>query len=89
MDTQTILELGRDTLLVAAMIAGPLLLVAVVVGLAITIFQTVTSLQEQTLTFAPKVVAVLIAVLVMMPWLMRTICEFAASLLGNLDRFAS
>ncbi len=89
MTEQTILELGRDTLTVAAMIAGPLLLIGMTVGLLIGILQTITSIHEQTLTFVPKIAAVLAAVGILMPWMIRTICRFATALLTDLGRFAS
>ncbi len=84
MTEQTIMQLGRDTLAVTAIVSAPLLLVAVVVGLGISILQTVTSVQEQTLTFAVKVAAVLVAAVFLMPWLLRTLCQFTAGLLSNL-----
>ncbi len=89
MTQQMILELGRDTLIVAALIAGPLLLVGMTVGLLIGVLQTITSVHEQTLTFVPKIVAVLFAVSVLMPWMIGTICRFTTALLSHLGRFAS
>ena len=89
MNEQTILELGRDTLAVAAMMAGPLLLVGLTTGLVISVLQTVTSIQEQTLTFVPKIAAVMIAAVLLMPWLLRTLCRYTAALLGNLHRFGA
>ena len=89
MNEQMILELGRDTLTIAAVIAGPLLLIAMVVGLAVGVLQTITSIQEQTLTFVPKMGAVVIGISLLMPWMIHTICRFTASLLMNLPRFGS
>ena len=88
MNEQTIMQLARDTLMVTAIMSAPLLLVAVVVGLAISILQTVTSVQEQTLTFVTKLAAVLAASVILMPWLLRTICQFTATLLSNMSRLA-
>ncbi len=88
MTEQVILELGRSTLTVAAMLAGPLLLVGLTVGLLVSIFQTVTSIQEQSLTFMPKIAAVMIVAVLLLPWLLRTLCTFTAALLGNLSRVA-
>jgi len=89
MTEQTVMQLGRDTLATAAMLASPLLLVGLVVGLSVTVLQTITSIREQTLTFVPKMAAVSMAVVILMPWLLSTLCKFTAALLGNLDRLTS
>lgn len=73
---QKTLELVRDTLLIALKIAAPILLAGVVVGLVISIFQAITSIQEQTLTFVPKIVAMLLVVVVLIPWIAVRLMEF-------------
>jgi len=84
MNPQTILELGRDALMVTALIAGPLLFVGMLVGLLVGILQTITSIHEQTLTFVAKIGAVLAATALLLPWMLRTLCRFTAALLTNL-----
>ena len=74
-DQQTI-ELVRDTLMIALKIAAPILLAGVVVGLIISIFQAITSIQEQTLTFVPKIVAMLLVAVVLIPWIAVRLMEF-------------
>jgi flagellar biosynthetic protein FliQ len=86
MTEDIVLALGRETLTVAAVISAPLLLTAVVVGLLVTIVQTVTSVQEQTLTFVTKMGAVMIVVVLLMPWLLQTLCKFTIALLSNMGR---
>jgi len=86
MTEEVILALGRETLMVTAVISAPVLAVAVVVGLLVTIVQTVTSVQEQTLTFVTKMGAVLIVIVVLMPWILQTLCTFTIALLSNLGR---
>jgi flagellar biosynthetic protein FliQ len=88
MNEQTIMQLGRDTLAVTAMLTAPLLLVAVVVGLLVSVVQTITSVQEQTLTFVAKVGAVLITLAVLMPWMLQTICQYTTTLLTNLAKLS-
>ena len=88
MNEQTIMQLGRDTLAVTAMLSAPLLLVAVVVGLLVSVLQTITSVQEQTLTFVAKVGAVLVTMVVLMPWLLQTICQYTTTLLTNLAKLS-
>ncbi len=88
MNEQVIMQLGRDTLAVTAMLTAPLLLVAVVVGLLVSVVQTITSVQEQTLTFVAKVGAVLITLAVLMPWMLQTICQYTTTLLTNLAKLS-
>ena len=78
-DPQTI-ELVRDTLLIALKIAAPILLAGVVVGLFISIFQAITSIQEQTLTFVPKIVAMLLVAVVLIPWIAVRLMEFTVQM---------
>jgi flagellar biosynthetic protein FliQ len=87
MNEQAILQLGRDALAVTALLSAPLLLVAVVVGLLVSVLQTITSVQEQTLTFVVKLGAVLATMVLLMPWMLRTLCQYTAALLGNLAKF--
>ena len=88
MNEQTIMQLGRDTLAVTEMLTAPLLLVAVVVGLLVSVVQTITSVQEQTLTFVAKVGAVLITLALLMPWMLQTICQYTTTLLSNLAKLS-
>ena len=88
MNEQVIMQLGRDTLAVTAMLTAPLLLVAVVVGLLVSIVQTITSVQEQTLTFVAKVGAVLVTLALLMPWMLQTICQYTTTLLTNLAKLS-
>ena len=89
MTEQTIMQLGRDAVTVVTMVAAPLLLAGMVVGLAVSVLQTITSVREQTLTFVPKMAAVVGTGLILLPWLLGTLCRFAAALLANLHRLGS
>lgn len=86
MTEEVVLALGRETLTVSALVAAPALAMAVLVGLTITIIQTVTSVQEQTLTFVTKMGAVVTVIIVLMPWLLQTLCRFTIGLLSNMGR---
>ena len=81
-DPQTI-ELVRETLIIALKIAAPILLAGVVVGLVISIFQAITSIQEQTLTFVPKIVAMLLVAVVLIPWIAVRLMEFTVKMCTN------
>ena len=68
----------------AVTLAAPILLTAMVIGLAVSLFQSVTSIQEQTLTFVPKALAIVALLILLMPWILRTLVEFAAGMIGKM-----
>jgi flagellar biosynthesis protein FliQ len=76
MNELTILEVARDSVWTMLLVAGPLLIIATVVGLTISLLQALTSIQEMTLTFVPKMMAMLLGMLVMLPFMMTTLIEF-------------
>ena len=88
MSQDMILKLAKDALQITLMVGGPMLLVALVVGIVVSIAQVVTSIQDMTLSFVPRVIAVFLTFLFIFPWIMNTMLEFTAQLYGHLDRFA-
>ena len=70
----------------ASLWAAPILLTAMIIGLAVSLFQSVTSIQEQTLTFVPKVLAIVVIMVLLMPWTLRTLVEFAAGMIGRMPQ---
>jgi flagellar biosynthetic protein FliQ len=70
----------------AVTLAAPILLTAMIIGLAVSLFQSVTSIQEQTLTFVPKVLAIVVVLILLMPWMLRTLVEFAAGMIGKMPQ---
>jgi len=72
----------------AVTLAAPILLTAMVIGLAVSLFQSVTSIQEQTLTFVPKVLAIVALLILLMPWMLRTLVEFTAGMIGKMPQMA-
>lgn len=87
MGHDTLLDLAKATLLTSLLIVAPALLVGMAVGLIVSFFQTVTSLQEQTLTIVPKMLAVLATIVLLMPWILGTLREFTATLFANLAEY--
>ncbi|MGA2497575.1 MAG: flagellar biosynthesis protein FliQ [Tepidisphaeraceae bacterium] len=73
-------ELVRQTLLLALMISAPLLVVGLVVGLVISLLQAVTQIQEQTIVFVPKILAMVGAAVVVMPWIASKLVSFTQQL---------
>ena len=78
-----VLDIVRDSIYTLLMVALPLLLVSLVIGLAISIFQTVTSIQEQTLTFIPKIVGVFTALMIFGPWMLSVLTDYINNLWAN------
>jgi len=77
MTPQMVISIGREALMVTLMVAGPMLLFALIVGLAISIFQAVTQINEMTLTFVPKILAIGLAILIFLPWMINLLSDFA------------
>jgi len=80
----SIAERGIYTILI---MSGPLLILALVVGLLVSIFQATTQIQEQTLAFVPKIVAVLVGLVFFAPWMISHMVSYTTEILGNLSRF--
>ena len=87
MTTGDIITIARDTIWVIIKTAVPLLLVSMVVGLIISLFQTLTSIQEQTLTFVPKLLAIFITLMIMGSWILNEIVAFMNQLWGDFSRY--
>ncbi len=83
MDPEVAIDLSHEALIQALLLAGPVLGIGMVVGLAISVFQAVTQLQEQTLTFVPKIVAMGAVAAMLIPWLTVRMIEYVQSLWGG------
>ena len=84
MTPEFVIDLGREAVMTSLLVAGPLLLSGLAVGLLVSILQATTQIQEATLSFVPKIVAVMLAALIFAPWMLTVLTEFASGLLGNL-----
>ncbi|MDB4786461.1 MAG: flagellar biosynthetic protein FliQ [Planctomycetaceae bacterium] len=84
MNFDTVIDLGSDTLLLALKLGVPLLLVALAVGLFVSVLQTVTQVQDQTVSHVPKLIATFLASLVLMPWALGELVDFATQLITNI-----
>ncbi len=85
MDTGVVMEIATNAMVTAIMVAAPVLLVSIVVGLAVSVFQATTHIQEQTLTFVPKVLAIVGALLLFGPWMMTVLASFITELFSNMN----
>ena len=89
MSSSDIITIARQAVWVIVKTSVPLLLVSMVVGLIISLFQTLTSIQEQTLTFVPKLIAILIGIMVMGTWILNEIVAFMNTLWGSFSQYIS
>ena len=84
MDMTEALDLGREALLLVLIVSAPVMGIGMIVGLVISLFQSMTQLQEQTLSFVPKIVAMVGLSLVLVPWLAAKLLAYAQEMLGEL-----
>jgi flagellar biosynthetic protein FliQ len=86
-DEAMLIDLAKTTLLTALALVTPALLVGMAVGLTVSLIQTITSVQEQTLAIVPKMLAVVATLLLLLPWILTTLREFARGLYQGLAAF--
>lgn len=87
MSTGVVIDIAREALWLIVKCSAPLLLVSLVVGLTISIFQTVTSIQEQTLTFVPKIISIFVTLIICGGWIMDNVVEFMNNLFANFSTY--
>jgi len=80
----TVVEIGRQTLIVVLLISGPLLIAGLVVGLLVGVFQAVTQIHEMTLTFIPKILVTTGVLLALLPWMLVIMMDFMVSLFDRI-----
>ena len=86
MNPETAVELIKSLILNATALASPILMTALTIGLGVSVFQAVTSIHEQTLSFVPKAVAVVSLIVVTLPWMVRTLIEFTRSVIEQMPQ---
>ena len=89
MDQDTVINLASQAMSLALKIAGPLLLVALVAGLVISIFQAVTQIQEQSLSFIPKIVGLAVLIVILGPWMLGQLVTYATNLYTQIPSLIS
>jgi flagellar biosynthesis protein FliQ len=85
MDEVAVLEVGRDALVVILKTSGPIMMVGLILGMIVALFQALTTIQEMTLTFVPKIIAIFISIVIFLPFMMTTIIEFAYTLFDRVS----
>ena len=84
MSSELIIQLAQEALMMVMLVSAPMLGLGLIVGLMVSIFQATTSIQEQTLAFIPKIIAVFVAILIFGPWMLRLMVEFVTGVFANL-----
>jgi flagellar biosynthesis protein FliQ len=84
MSPEFVIDIGRRSVELVLMLSAPMLVCALLVGLVISIFQAATQINEQTMTFVPKIIAVLVALVVFAPWMIKLILAFTRELYGSI-----
>ncbi len=86
MEPSTAIDLGRDAIAMALTIGAPVLLVGVLVGLVVGLIQAVTQIQDQTVSFVPKILAMVAVLFFMLPWMMHTMVEYSQHLISTIPQ---
>lgn len=87
MSEDLIIKLGQDAMRTTALLAGPILIATLVIGLAVSIFQALTQINEATLTFIPKMIVVALVIVLAGPWMMDVMTSYTTNLFENIATF--
>ncbi|SNX55504.1 flagellar biosynthesis protein FliQ [Thermoanaerobacterium sp. RBIITD] len=87
MNPGVVLDIGREALMITMIISAPLLIISLLIGLIISIFQATTQIQEQTLTFVPKILAIFASIILFGPWMLTTMINYTQHLILNINNF--
>ena len=87
MSGDLVIQIGQEALMIVMLVSAPMLGLGLLVGLMVSVFQATTSIQEQTLAFIPKIVAVFVAILIFGPWMLRIMVEYVTNIMVNLPLY--
>ena len=87
MSGELVIQMAQEALMMVLIIAAPMLGLGLTVGLMVSVFQATTSIQEQTLAFIPKIIAVFVAILIFGPWMLSLMVEYVTNVFLNLPRY--
>jgi flagellar biosynthetic protein FliQ len=87
MDQGTVINIAQHALMIVLYVSAPMLGLSLIVGLAVSVFQATTQIQEQTLAFIPKILAVIVAVAVFGSWMLKVLVEYTEGLYLNINQF--
>ena len=84
MNTTAVIEIGREAMWVVLKMAGPIMMAGLAIGLVIALFQALTTIQEMTLTFVPKILVIFLSLILFLPFMITTIVEFSRLLFDRM-----
>ncbi len=84
MNENDVIQIAREALWVTLKVAGPIMLAGLIIGLIIALFQALTTIQEMTLTFVPKIIVIFVAIVVFLPFMMTSVIEFSNTLFNRI-----
>jgi len=88
MDLQYVIALGRSAIYTTLLVAAPMLIFSLIIGLIIAILQAITQIHEMTLTFIPKIISVALALIIFLPWMINTILSYTTQLFETIPMLA-
>ncbi len=83
MSEDIVMQIATETMKTMMLIAGPMLLAAMVIGIIVSVLQAITQINEATLTFIPKMIAIIVVLAVMAPWMMEVLQNYSSEIFGN------
>lgn len=83
MSEEIVMQIATETLKTMMLIAGPMLIAAMAIGIIVSVLQAITQINEATLTFIPKMIAIIVVLLVMAPWMMEVLQNYSSEIFGN------
>lgn len=89
MDSQVAVDLGREALMLALLLSAPVLIIGAIIGLAIGLLQALTQVQDQTVAFVPKLLAMVLTLSLCMPWAIQRLLDYSHTLISNIPRVVS
>jgi len=89
MTVELLNQISRQTFETIMLVGGPVLIVSLIVGIFISLFQAVTQLQEMTMTFVPKIIAVFLTIMVALPWMVKVMLEFTRNIFLNIPMYVN
>lgn len=87
MSEDLVMQIASETLKTTMFIAGPMLIAAMVIGIIVSVLQAITQINEATLTFIPKMVAIVLVLVVMAPWMMEVLQNYSSEIFGNFSEW--
>jgi len=87
MDQSSVINIFQNALKIIVLVSAPMLLISLIVGIAVSIFQAATQIQEHTLTFIPKILSVIAALAIFGSWMLKTLVEFTQNIFMNVNEF--